>query len=175
MAGFTNSRRFQRKLAELPKAVAEAARSAIEEGAAEMVAAMKNLVPVRHGDLRDSIGWCWGLPPKGAHALFFVSARSLTILGGGTRPTGDFITIFAGDEKAFYARWVEFGTHARAPGAYRDERNRKRNAGKRGHPATPPEPFFYPVWRSYKKSVKAHIARKVNAAIKKIAASQAGS
>lgn len=160
-----NSARFKAKLAQLPSVIEAATRQAMEEFAEQIVAQMKSIVPVKTGKLRDSIGWTWGKPPRGAK-LVFVSKKSS---GNENR-----ITIFAGDDVAFYARWVEFGTHARAPGKYRDERKRKRNSGKYGHPATPAQPFFFPVWRANKRRLGRTINPKVYAAIKKLAGEQNG-
>lgn len=53
------------------------------------------------------------------------------------------ITIYAGGKEAFYARFHEFGTvkmHAR--------------------------PFFFPVWRVWKRRVKTRISRAISRAIK---------
>lgn len=62
----------------------------------------KSLVPVDKGELRDSIGWTWGRPPKGAITLGKVAASQIA--------TDLTITIYAGNSDAYYARWVEFGT-----------------------------------------------------------------
>jgi HK97 gp10 family phage protein len=53
------------------------------------------------------------------------------------------ITIYAGGGKAFYARFQEFGTVK-----------------------MPANPFFFPVWRAKRKSVKNRITRAMNKAIK---------
>jgi HK97 gp10 family phage protein len=155
MAGFSNAARLKKKLSKLPTAVADAARAAMEQGAQEIVDAMKRQVPVDQGDLRDSINWCWGAPPRGSSGIL--------VLGGGKKPTGvsdSRITIFAGDAKAYYARWVEFGTHPHVQGG--------QFAGTES-PGTRAQPFFYPTWRAFKKKQRSKISRSVNAAIKKLA------
>lgn len=53
------------------------------------------------------------------------------------------ITIYAGGGDAFYARYQEFGTVK-----------------------MPANPFFFPVWRAKRKSVKNRITRAMNKAIK---------
>ncbi len=53
------------------------------------------------------------------------------------------ITIYAGGGKAFYARFHEFGTRK-----------------------MPAHPFFYPVWRARRRSVKTRITRAINKAIR---------
>ena len=158
-----NAARFKRKLSKLPKVVEEAARAAMEDFADQVVAAMRNLVPVKTGALRESIDWTWGGPPSDAKIVGHV--------GGAAQ---NRITIFAGSEAAYYARWVEFGTRARAPGKYRDEHDHKRNAGAGGHAATPAEPFFYPTWRAYKRKLARTVNPKVYSAIKKLASDQSG-
>jgi HK97 gp10 family phage protein len=161
LAAFRNSDKFKAKLAKLPTIVGDAARSALEQGATDTVAAMKSAVPIRTGDLRDTIGWCYGPPPSGSKLV--AGARSPA--GGNDHK----ITVYAGSEKAFYARFVEFGTKAHPPGSYRDKLRKKRNAGKHGHPRTPAEPFFYPVWRMMRSRVRSLITRQTNLAIKTLA------
>jgi HK97 gp10 family phage protein len=94
---------------------------------------MKRLVPVDKGDLRDSIGWTWGEVPAGA-AQFFKSR------GGDPDLTA---TIYAGDDKAFYARLVEFGTVK-----------------------TGEHPYFFPSYHANKKRAKRRIKRAATEAAK---------
>lgn len=139
---WTNRKKFKGKIDKLPKAVGLAVRVAMEEMAEEMVAAMKRLVPVDTGKLRDSIGWCWGAPPRDAKVVD-------TIKGPKGKDGGidnNRITIFAGNAEAYYARWIEFGTVSR-----------------------PEHPFFWPTWRAQKKSLRSKMNRHINAAIKQIA------
>lgn len=163
---FKNAKRFKGKISKLPATVAKACREAMEEVAQDIVDHMRDLVPVETGTLRDSIDWCWGKPPA--------DAKLFTSIARGRRPDAtdadNRISIFAGSFEAYYARWVEFGTKARV-GRYRDASGRKRNAGKRGHAATPAHPFFFPVWRAHKRRLRGVITRRVNAAIKKLAQS----
>lgn len=153
---------LKKKIEVLPNSVAMAVRQAMEEAAQTMVEKMQNLVPVDSGDLKDSIGWSWGSAPDRAMAI--------TSLGGPEDKSDMRIVIYAGSEKAYYAKWVEFGTKARAPGKYHTEgSNHARNAGAHGHRATHARPFFWPTWRLEKKRIRARMARKINAAIKKLA------
>lgn len=132
--------RLKRKLTvSIPGHVRERTRKAMEQGADEIVAMAKNLVPVDTGALRDSIGWTWGDAPEGA-----------MVLASSRRVGGERITIFAGarnkslgDRDAFYARWVEFGTQK----AY-------------------PRPFFFPSYRTLKRRVKGRITREMRKAIR---------
>lgn len=136
--------KFHGKIAKLPKAVGVAVRAAMEEAAQDMVETMKRLAPVDTGALRDSINWCWGDPPKGNSGILTVAAPRAA---NGTGFQDSKISIFAGDEKAYYARMVEFGTIN-----------------------TPQQAFFWPAWRAKKKSINARMTRQINKAIKEIAA-----
>jgi HK97 gp10 family phage protein len=127
---------LNRKFERLPKSAEDAARKAIAISADEIVAMAKRLVPVDEGDLRASIGWTWGEAPEGTKVLG--SAR------GGAALTA---TIFAGDHKAFYARWIEFGTV-------------KMSA----------HPYFFPSYRANAKRAKSRIKRAINKAAKANAA-----
>lgn len=151
----------------------------MEAGADEIVALARSLVPVSSGALRNSIGWTWGDAPDGSLILGSVrkisrSRRKIKTKADVRREAGLAITIYAGDDEAFYARWVEFGTQAtQARGSRRN--NRFRNifvATKeyRAHAATPAQPFFYPAYRALRKSVKSRIRRAANKAAKLVAA-----
>jgi len=59
--------------------------------------------------------------------------------------------VIAGDEKAFYARWVEFGTAARE-----------------GHPGTAPQPFFFVAYRALRKRLRGRLTRAFTKAKKEI-------
>lgn len=144
-----------RKLRVIPDKTRAKMRVALAEQADEIVGLMKRLVQVDEGDLRDSIGWTWGTKvPKGAMAI-------------ATRGKGDLsITIFAGNEKAYYARWIEFGTgrheipHAPAHVA---------KMLKDGvHPGSKAFPFFYPGWRAGRKAAKAAIRKAMREAIREM-------
>lgn len=143
-----NAPRLKAKLYALKEQTASVIEPVLVSVAEKIVALAKNLCPVDSGDLRASIGWSFGDAPKGS-----VSIASGKV--GNTR-----ITIFAGNEKAYYARWVEFGTKASSPD------------GKRPHAATQAEPFFFPAWRALRKSVKSELAKAIRAAVKDVAAKQ---
>lgn len=138
-----DSSRLKRKLRAVPQKVLDAVKGQMEAYAAQIVAEMKMLVPVKTGALRDSIGWTWGDPPKGSLAVANVRGRSIG---------GVFITIYAGtrdkklgDQDAFYARWQEFGTQN-----------------------MPANPFFFVVWRANRRRVRGGINRAVRKALKSI-------
>lgn len=64
-------------------------------------------------------------------------------VGGGREYATLRITIYAGGGKTFYARFQEFGTADMAA-----------------------NPFFFPVWKARKRSVKARLTRAVKKAIR---------
>lgn len=121
---------LNRKLKRLPDKAEAAIRAQIAKSAGGIVAMAQNLVPKQSRALHDSIGWRWGAAPKGSRVLGSVK--------GGDALTA---TIFAGNDKAFYARWVEFGTV-------------KASA----------QPFFFPAYRAHAKKAKAAIKRAINKA-----------
>ncbi len=123
------------KLKALPEAVKTEIRAALATSAQEIVALAKRLVPVGTGALRDSIGWTFGKAPEGSMVLAEANFGDLSV------------TVFAGNHKAFYARWVEFGTV-------------KMKA----------EPYFFVSYRTVRKRAKSRISRATTKAAKKVAA-----
>ena len=169
MAKLLGLARLERKLRRLPDVATAKIKEVMEQSANEIVRMMKSLVPTgapgssegrqgskpatNYGALRDSIGWTWGSAPKGALTLGRVKGPQLG--------KGLTITIYAGDAKAFYARWVEFGTAPHIAG------------GKfKGaiHPGTAARPYFFPSYRANRKPAKAAIRKAVRAAAKQVAA-----
>jgi HK97 gp10 family phage protein len=143
--------KLQKKLDALPGKVKARIREAMEEGAKEIVALAKSLVPADSGALRDSIGWTWGRAPKAAMTIGKVQSTG-----------GDLtITIYAGNSEAFYARWVEFGTAQHTAGG--------KFTGAT-IPAIPASPFFYVSFRALRRRVKSRITRSMNKAAKEVAA-----
>ncbi|TWF53263.1 HK97 gp10 family phage protein [Neorhizobium alkalisoli] len=152
MAKILNLARLERKLRRLPKLVVDNIRSEMEAVADDIVAMMKNLVPVESGALRESIGWTWGKAPKGSMVL----ATAKASLGADLT-----ITIYAGNDEAYWARWVEFGT---APHI-----NKGLYAGSQ-NPGTRAQPFFYVSWRANKKPAKRAIRKATRNAARAVAA-----
>ncbi len=152
MTKILNLDRLNRKLAKLPAVAKQMIRQAMEAKANEIVAMMKNLVPVDDGTLRDSIGWTWGKAPKGSLTLASVQA---------TGDNGMTLTIYAGNKEAFYARWVEFGTARHENGGL--------FAGSI-HPGTTAQPFFFVSWRANKRRTVRAIRKASRDSAKKVAA-----
>lgn len=69
-------------------------------------------MPKHIGALKDSIGWTWGAPPKGSMTLGQVKRSSAGALARSALGKRLTITVNAGNEEAFWARWVAFGTKA---------------------------------------------------------------
>ena len=142
---------LRRKLKRLPDAARAEIGKAMEKIAAEVVTLAKSLAPVDSGALRNSIGWTWGDAPQGAMVLGQVKGGS-----GNLR-----ITIYAGNDEAFWARWVEFGTSGHT--------NEGLYAGSE-HPGTAAQPFFYPSWRARRRSARSRISCAINVSAKRVAA-----
>lgn len=157
-----NLARLERKLKQLPAAAIAEIRKEMAGAADEIVAMMKSLVAVRDGDLRDSIGWTWGKKPKGSSVIAVVQASLASDLT---------ITIHAGDDKAYHARWVEYGTrpHAVGKGSDLSAGSRKQSGGM--HPGMKAQPFFMVSWRANRRNAR----RKVRAGVRKAARIVAGS
>lgn len=135
-------KRLQARMNAIPKKVRAAVKPAIEKSAQEIVSKAKALAPVDSGALRNSIDYAFGDGPA-------------------TRATGAFrittkavdpelrVTVYAGDDDAYYARWVEFGTQAHG-----------------GHPGAVAQPFFFPAWRLGAKLATARIRRAISKAVR---------
>lgn len=132
--------RIAAKLKQIPAVAVDAARVAMEEGAQEVVEAMRAAAPRgASGDLVASIGWTLGDLPPGTFMIDDI--RSGT--NKGEQYATLRIKIYAGSNDAFYARYHEFGTVKMAA-----------------------QPFFFPVWKARKAEFRNKIRSKVRAAIK---------
>jgi HK97 gp10 family phage protein len=142
--------RLLRRLAAIQGKPRKAIRAALEKGAEDLTAMQKSLVPKRTGALAASIGYTFGnYAPANSH-----------VRGFGDAAAGDpdlSITIHAGDAKAFYAAFVEYGTAPHPQGGM-----------FKGalHPGTSPQPFFYPPYRTLRRSIKSRVSRAASKAIK---------
>nr|WP_313012409.1 HK97 gp10 family phage protein [Brucella intermedia] len=141
---------LNRKLKALPALAEAAIKLAMEQGAEEIVAMMKRLVPVDNGDLRDSIGWTWGDAPSYSQRIGAVKSK-----------TGNLkITIYAGNSKVRYAHLVEFGS---APHINGGMFAGTQNPGAKG------QPFFFVSFRALRRRTKSRITRAINKSAKQIA------
>ena len=133
------SPRIRARLAKIPDIAREAAAAAMEEGAQEIVDAMKMAAPFQSGDLRDSIGWTWGEVPAGSFVIDEIRSGK----NAGQQYATLRIKIYAGSREAFYARFIEFGT----------------KTGVRA------QPFFFAAYKKW--GGKAKFRARVRAAIRK--------
>lgn len=153
MAKIQNRKRLSKRLRAIPAAVKPEIRQALAESADEITDAQKRLVPRDEGDLANSIGSTFGsYQPANANV------RGVQAQGGGDPDLR--VVIHAGDAKAFYAAFVEFGVGEAVAGG--------KFAGAI-IPARPAQPFFYPPFRAYRKRAKARVTRAVTRAAKKAA------
>ena len=134
------SPRLRARLAKIPDTAREAAAAAMEEGAQEIVDAMKMAAPVQSGDLRDSIGWTWGEVPAGSFMIDEIRSGK----NAGQQYATLRIKIYAGNREAFYARFIEFGT----------------KTGVRA------QPFFYVTWAKEKAKFRARVRAAIRKRIK---------
>ncbi|MDB5458150.1 MAG: family phage protein [Caulobacter sp.] len=173
--------RLLRQLEALPNSVRSALYDSLAEGAKDMAGAIARAAPERDGDLKASVGWSEGEPPPTkATGAFRFTVKKLGPQGRALNDAGLLFSVYAGDDKAYYARWVEFGTSAKAAiGArYRISRSISSLPGRRvrarkaarAHAATPAQPFFYPTIRANKKVLRARVIRAANRAAKAVAA-----
>ena len=133
------SPRLRARLAKIPDVAREAAAAAMEEGAQEIVDAMKMAAPFKSGDLRDSIGWTWGEVPAGSFMIDEIRSGK----NKGDQYATLRIKIYAGNRDAFYARFQEFGTRSQ-----------------------PAQPFFLPTWRKERAKFRRRIRDRIRKRIR---------
>jgi HK97 gp10 family phage protein len=155
MAKVQNREQLLRKLAALPQKARRAIAPAIEQGADEIVAMQKRLVPKDSGALERSIR-----KVKGNYTPDNANVRGIG--GAGAGDPDLTVRVVAGDAGAWYARLVEFST---APHA-----NKGLFEGTQ-HPGTKAQPFFFPAVRALRRRVKARITRATKKAVREIASS----
>lgn len=135
------SPRLRARLAKIPDVVREAAAAAMEEGAQEIVDAMKMAAPIQSGDLRDSIGWTWGEVPAGSFMIDEIRSGK----NKGDQYATLRIKIYAGNRDAFYARFIEHGTRH-----------------------MPAQPFFFSTWKKerakFRRKIRAAIRKRIKEA-----------
>ena len=95
---------LQKRLAAIPKAVVEAAQPAVLKSAQEMASGMRALVPVKTGELRDSIS----VTPGGA------TTPAYSQPGGSMVVPPNAAAVTVGDHVVRYGHLVEYGTRRTA-------------------------------------------------------------
>lgn len=151
MSSMKGRRELLARLEKIQGAPRKAARDALEKGAQQIVATAKNFVPAKTGALRDSIGYTFG-----AYRPENPNVRGVSASSGGADPDLS-VTVHAGNAKAYYASFVEFGTSPHdAGGIFKGAL----------HPGTAAQPFFFPAYRINARSVKARVTRAMRKAIR---------
>lgn len=156
MARMENRQRLLKKMADLPGETRSAIRQALAQGADEITDMQKRLAPRKSGALRNSIGSTFGTYKAENSRVRGVSAGA-----GGADPDLT-VTLHAGDAKAYYAAFVEFGTAPHPQGGMFEGTD---------HPGTTAQPFFYPAYRALRRRVKARVTRATKQAARRVAAS----
>lgn len=142
--------RLKRRFAAIPPKILAGARQEIEKVAAQVVAQMDSIKPLPE----IQIGWTWGKVPAGGMQLGEVK-------GGGRVAVRIFATAFPSDyprgSQGFpaLARWWEFGT------AERHQKTTGRSTGR-----IPAQPYFFPTYRSNKRTAQNRIRSRVRRDLK---------
>ncbi len=152
--GLEKLERKLKALASIQGPVRRRIREALATSGEQIASQMRAVAPSRTGALRASIKVVFGdYRPDNAN-----------VRGVGDSGRGDpdlTMRIVAGDATAFYAAFVEFGTSAHIAGG--------KFAGAQ-HPGAQKSPFFFPVYRANRRSVKARLGRAMRAGIKEAVA-----
>lgn len=134
---------FNRKWGGVAANIRAAIQSELEKVAARVVADMNAVKPLPEIE----IGWTWGNPPRGSVSLGRVQS-------GGSNEMRITIYAVGAQGSGFAAAWFEFGTA-----------DRFHKSGKYVGKITA-QPFFYPIWRARKRSVKSAVTRAISKAVK---------
>jgi HK97 gp10 family phage protein len=140
------------KLRRIPVVVRADLKAAIRAEAERVSEMQRRLVPEDSGDLKRSI--------KVAFGNVALASSAALASGGGQGDPDLTATLLAGDARAFYARFVEFGTAAHEQGG--------RFKGAQ-HPGTTPRPFFFGPFRANRSRIKRKIGQAVRLAAIKVA------
>jgi HK97 gp10 family phage protein len=125
----TNRDMFFNKLKSTVPGIENEITSAIAVSATEMVEKAKALAPVDEGELRESIEWKWTKNKQ------FASKAPAAVVQAGSNDQSN---------RAFYARWVEFGSTVNDA-----------------------QPFFFPAYRLLRKRIRSRISRAMTKAARK--------
>jgi HK97 gp10 family phage protein len=169
--------RLLRQLEALPNSVRATLDDELARGAADLAQAIENAAPISadgsHGRLRGalkrSVGWVRGLAKAvRTNGAFRLASKDLNASGRALNAAGLLFSVFAGNDEAFYARFVEHGTSAAPAGRSKDAKGKARN-NKQAHHATRAQPFFFPTIRAMKKPLRSRVVRASNKAAKEVA------
>ena len=145
MAEFRGVESTARAMRALSPAARESIAKALDKGAAEIEGRAKAIAPTDDGELRNAIETRSGEGAEAGGALSaFQAALGAAGLGALVRRIGVFPDLNGG--KAFYARWVEFGTAVHSP-----------------------RPFLRPAYVSLRRRVQGRIKRAISAGLREVA------
>lgn len=133
------TRRLQKRLRAIPKAVKQAVVPALMKSADEIAGRMRTLAPEDTGDLKDSIAVT---PPGGTTPPYSQP-------GGSTVAGENQVLITAGNSDVRYPHLVEYGHSNGVNGS-----------------TVPPHPFFWPAYRLTRKRSANRIKRAIGKAVK---------
>jgi len=144
--------RLVKVLAKMPREVRKEVRAQLEKSAKQISEMQQRLAPVDDGDLRRSISYTFGVYKAENSNVRGVAA------GSGLGDPDLSVTLHAGDAKAYYAAWIEFGVSGpwTVGGKF---------AGAT-HPGIGRQAYFMPAFRAGRKSAKSGITRAVKRGIK---------
>lgn len=168
-----NLERLKAKFRALPDAIKAEVRKPMADTAQKVADLAVHLAPILKaphkgrvsGALKNSIDWNWGPPPPSS------------VLGGRGKKNfqsyhaGDLkLSIFAGNDIAWYARFVEFGVQKQRKGERVESGSgRKRKSKRNVFTGIPAQPFFFPAWRAYRQTMKSSAASAVRKAAQAVA------
>ena len=154
------------------RAKAEAAQ-ALAQQATQLTDAIARAAPKRTGALAASVKWVFAGDEPHFAATGVIRSQDPSPKAAYLGRMGFSITILAGDDKAYYARWVEFGTSSAPAGRYTDAKGKTRT-NKGVHHATPAQPFFYPTIRARQAQIRSKMVAAMRAAAKGVVSDMAG-
>lgn len=76
--------------------------------------------------------------------------------------------VVSGNEEAFYARFVEFGTAPSTIGQRVTNASGRKRKAKRTHPGNAPQPYFFPAYRALRKRMRGRLSRAFGRAKRKV-------
>lgn len=159
-----NADRFLAKMSAMPRVAKDEVQKALKVSGEEIVDLARRAAPKRTGVLAQSID-----STIGKYVTDNANVRGVQASAGGHDL---LVTIHAGDEIAWYAALVEFGTSPHTIRAKNAEALGR--DGRFGpvveHPGSSAQPFFYPSYRLGKKRAKSRIGRAISTAARKVAA-----
>lgn len=141
---WTGEASLRSKIENMVPAARKALSEGVSENAKEMAAMAKRLAPVRDGAdggaLRDSIRAYWSgtaPPPAGADVDIAKSQSRIAVKGEYELA----MTVAAGSDIAYYARWMEFGSSQQSA-----------------------SPFFFVAYRALRRKFRRRMGQKVRQA-----------